>query len=187
MKMRRGLFSIERNEVSLKTAADLRAFFSNAKSSKEQLDDNIATMRVAARQAIREANLPLQDSGELCDGVTYPREGNGALGCEVLTHLRLLESARRNNRPDDAIHEAMMAVEKWMQLRANAFFEKPVREKERRAAMAFAVTNEECEKAIRKHRTMEDAAAALRISARQLRSRVPKETRDCIKREKKSP
>jgi hypothetical protein len=187
VKLKRGLFSIERKVVPLEETAELEAFFRNIKAPKQSVDDNIETIRAAAGQAILDANLPSQHSGELREDFQYPLEGNGALGYEVLMHLRLIEGARRDNRTDDAIRDAMLATEKWMQLRVNALFEKAVREKERRRATASVLTDDECTKALKAHTTVQAAADALGISARQLSNRVPKAVRDRIKLEKKSP
>jgi hypothetical protein len=181
--LHRGLFKRVRWEADFNTtsAEELMAMFEDQKYGKELVDDSLEILRAAARRALRDAGLP--ETTDSYDGL----EGNAALGAEVLSHIRLLEGHRRHGRIEEAIHETMKAVERWMELRANVFFEKLVRARQKQLMALPAkktVSDAQIRAQLRKH-TQSDAAAALGITDRQIRSRLSLKERRALATERK--
>lgn len=173
--LKRGLFSRTLREVAidLNNLDELMAWSESQKYGSELLEHNLSVIRDAARQALR--NLGLPENTRPHDEL----EGNAALGAEVLDHLRTLEAHRRHKRLDDAIHETMMAVQRWMELRANVFFEKPVRARQKqleRLPHTKSVSDDQIRTALADH-GMAEAAQKLGITERQIRNRLPAQER----------
>jgi hypothetical protein len=178
-RLSRGLFSSTKTVADLNSAGSVRDFFARIKGPAVRLEENLDLMRAAARRALTDAGLSADTQPD------DKLEGNAAIGAEVLMHIELLQASRRDDRTIDAINEAMLATEKWMQLRANALFEKPVREKQRRVARSSAVTRAQIIDALESEPTVIAAAEKLGIVARQIGNRIKKPERDAIQLRKK--
>ena len=181
-RKQRGLFSRDIVPPPDMTPAGLiRWLKAHASTSTGLVDQGANIMRAAAQLVLQDANLPVDQT--TTDGL----DGNAALAAEILGHLRLLAGHRRHGRQDDAIHAAMMATQRWMELRANVLFEAPVREKERRNERTLrAVTNAQIREKLATTRTFAQAADALGITEREIRNRIPRRERDRIRKNRKA-
>jgi len=99
-------------------------------------------------------------------------DGNRTLAHEVDQHVKEAIERRTAGDSDAAIHHAIMATQRWVQLRANIKFEAAVKEKENRRRRASALSDADIQRAIDTHSTRVFAAAHLGISDRQLRNRI---------------
>ncbi len=168
-----GLFSREQTSLELNSEQDFREFFSRVKPREQLVTENIEVLRAQAHRWLIDEGFRPDDIA--AGSAQYPKEGNAALAAQTLTHIHVLEGARRDGRTDDAIHEAMMAVQRWMELRANIFFEASVRERETRdRKRRRKVTHDQIVAALSENSSLEAAAHALDISVQALRKRMLK-------------
>lgn len=163
--LKRGLFTREQNVITNPSRDEWKAWSKRQKYGSALTSQNLDIMRAAARRALLDAGFPADPESD--DGM----EGNAAIAFDLLFHIRVLESCRKEQKTDDAVNAAILATRDWMQLRVNAFWEQDIRthQKQRRKEK---VTDAEIVAALNHHRNKKMAAAYLDISDKRLRDRI---------------
>ena len=122
----------------------------NAGSVDETLRENLALLEHAAAAA--------------------ERDGFSNYAGMLRKHLALLQRFRTRGNMDAAIVEAMSLAAAYERLRADTGLARPI-DAYRRSRSKLTVSDEQIVQAIAKHGTLKDAAAAVGLSERQLRTR----------------